>query len=569
MNLDTRIRITTIVDHKSFYGFSAKETPAELIKDIPSVSLLNYISFLNAQLYLNDDPEEYSVQKRLMLTVTTQAGANSYEKLQQVFERYRALNQLPIIFWNYSNLLFYDLIFSNFNDLAARDLEASEVKSMLDAYLIINSITDERYNISEEQLNEYADPRTIALFTVAKFMYQRDYFSTKEMQNQLVRGCCLFDFMEYHPFYGKFMPKYYQNHGVSGYGEIFRNLLIVFTEAFSPNEQGIRKNIINLEDFSSLVNFTFLDNISINENIPGYKKDINFSTLRNKMFYKVSAYKYVGLNMNFVINYFYKAQIFSLNRFLSEEKIASDFLSVKAKGFMEDIYFKKIMKRCFVSAILHFGDTAILSNNNELCDGYLRQKNRIALIELKDVMLNAVIKHDADVMEVLGAIKKKFLVNEKDKAKGIGQLLNAITSIISKIVPFDPGYNTEGSPDIFPIIMYTDDAFSCDGLNKILNEMFQEELSKLGPQQVKVRPLTIINLNFLEAFENRFSSGEIDLFSLIEEFHKHVQNPDYHLTPFEVFSKFYLRDNPSMQSDIPQLYMECSRRILSGFLPPF
>jgi hypothetical protein len=565
--VDTRIRITTIVDYKNFYGFNPHEEAVEIIKNIPSNSVLYYISFLNTQLYLNDHPEEYDVQKKLILTLTLQAGESTQQKLNDVFDKYKSLNQLPVIIWNYSNLIFYDLIFSNYNSTVARDLSTDEVRKIFDAYLTINSITDERFNIPEDEIKQYTDDKNIELFAVSKFMYQRDYFSTTEMHNQFVRGCLLFEFMEKHSDYGAIMPKYYQSQGVSGYQEMFGNLLLIFTQSFIVNEQGVRNNIIDLNDYQSLLNLKFVDNLSINESITTYKKDLNFSILRNKMLYKISAYKYLVLNINFLINYFYKTQIFSLNKFLTGQKITSDFLSVKAKKFMEDIYFKKIMTRCFKDSILHFGDTAVVTNNNELCDCNLREDNKIALFELKDVILNSVIKDSANIDEIIDAIKRKFLANEKNKAKGIGQLINAIKIVNNQILSFDPEINSSAPIEIFPVIMYTDDAFSCDGLNKILNNMFQEKSKDLQNCNIKVHPLTIINLNFLELFENFFSENHINLFSLIEKYHFHIATPDYHLTPFEIFSKFYLRDNISQDPDVPQLYSEYSKNVLERLLP--
>lgn len=49
----------------------------------------------------------------------------------EVFENYKALNQLPVIIWNYSNLIFYDLIFLNYNSSVARDLSADQAKKII------------------------------------------------------------------------------------------------------------------------------------------------------------------------------------------------------------------------------------------------------------------------------------------------------------------------------------------------------------------------------------------------------------------------------------------------------
>jgi hypothetical protein len=58
---------------------------------------------------------------------------------------------------------------------------------------------------------------------------------------------------------------------------------------------------------------------------------------------------------------------------------------------------------------------------------------------------------------------------------------------------------------------------------------------------VNIFDVTFINLSYFEIHEELFKNRSIDIFNLIEEYHKHIQDDKYKYTPFEIFSQFYLR----------------------------
>jgi hypothetical protein len=560
--MDTRLRTTTIVSHEILYGINTPQSEAiRLIEGIPSAALLNYISFFNAVLYLNDHPEDYSDQLNLIHTMIVSLDANKKKRIVEVFEEYKANGQTPVIVWNYSNLLFYDLIFLNFNSEKARELTDREKENVFNAYLLINNITDERFKIPEQEIMQLKSGEGLEFFTVSRFAYQRDYFSSTEIQNQVVRGCYMFPYLESRDDMGPAMQEYYESLGVTGYLDMFVTLQMIFLHAFKKEEDISHRNLIDLADAREIISLSFLNRLSINSSISDYEADLNFSILRNRFLYKVSDYKYLVLDLNFLVNWYYKTHVFALSRFMEEKGVTKEFLSVKAKDFMEDIYFQMIMKRCFPKSLLHFGDTAIIPGKKELCDAYLRDNRKVALIELKDISINAAVKESNDVKKMLKAIEQKFIVNESDKAKGITQLINGLRFLAENPLPFDKSLPDEPL-ELFPVIIYTDHSFSTDGLNKILNNIFENKWKNYPANRLVVHPLTTINLHFFEIYEEYFSGGLIDLFDLIERFHKHIQQTDFHLTNFDVFAKMYIDKNIAGPVTSPEIYNECSKKIL-------
>ena len=53
--MDTRISLFLLLDYKTYYGVDKTlDDAVELIRDIPSATLINYVSGFNANLYLSD-----------------------------------------------------------------------------------------------------------------------------------------------------------------------------------------------------------------------------------------------------------------------------------------------------------------------------------------------------------------------------------------------------------------------------------------------------------------------------------------------------------------------------------
>lgn len=57
--MDTRVRVYALIDYSQYYGQSKTIDDAkELIKVLPSESLINYVAGINSHLYLQENDEE-------------------------------------------------------------------------------------------------------------------------------------------------------------------------------------------------------------------------------------------------------------------------------------------------------------------------------------------------------------------------------------------------------------------------------------------------------------------------------------------------------------------------------
>lgn len=541
--MDTRVRIYLLLDYKEYYGVDRTiEDAIKLIRDIPSVTLLNYLSWFTVNLYLYDNDENTGkIQFMLVSSLLEKCDIPTQQKWVSEIKKQEEKGFAPMMFWNYSNLVFYSLIFKIFNNQPLRDLTGDEAKKVFDACLIINGIANSKIQIEEETIKNADEENKIEEVTMPNFIYQKDYASSIDFSNQVTRGIAFFKYLENDPKYKDLILDYYKFKNVNGYLRMFKNLMVLFTEIKIRKGLEIRNQLANLQkyDIAKEVDLVYIETLCINVEIENYAEDESFGIFRNKFLFKLNQFQFFILNVNFLLDQFYKSQIFSFNSFLKSKGVKGDFLSEKGKNFTEGIYLPTVLDTCLPHFIRFYGYDCINSKEEELCDAYLREANKICLIEFKDVLLNASVKNDSNKEKLFAELEKKFLVNQSNKPKGITQLLNAIKDIEDHSVSFDSTV-PKTDLEIYPVIVYTDATFGIEGVNKYFKEKFAKEIDNLKLKNVFVRDVTFINLNYFEIHENYFNQKYLDVYKVLNGYFEHIKDVNYALTPFEVFSRFYM-----------------------------
>lgn len=541
--MDTRVKIYLLLDYKEYYGADKTIDDAiKLIQNIPSLTLLNYISGFAVNLYLYDNNENAGkIQFMLVRSLLDKCDTTAQQKWVSEIKKQAEKGFTPMMFWNYSNLLFYGLIFKTFNNQPSRDLTSEEAQKVFDAYLIINGVANSKIQIEEETIKKADEANKIEDVTMPHFIYQKDYASSVDFSNQVARGVAFFKYLETDTKYKDLVLEYYKSKNVNGYLRMFRNLMVIFTEINIGKDLEQRNQLASLQQYviANEVDLAYIETLCINPEIATYVEDESFGALRNKFLFKLNEYQFFILNVNFLLDQFYKAQIFSFNNFLRDQKIKGEFLSEKGKNFTEAIYLPTVLDTCFPHFIRFYGDACLNYKDEELCDAYLRESNKICLIEFKDVLLNASVKNSADRDKLFAELEKKFLANQSNKPKGVTQLLNAIKDIEDNSVSFDSSI-PKTDLEIYPVIVYTDATFGIEGVNKYFKEKFAKEIENLKLKNVIVKDVTFINLNYFEIHEDYFNQKYLDIYKVLNGYFEHIKDTNYALTPFEVFSRFYM-----------------------------
>ncbi len=563
--IDTRVRIFLLLDYKEYYGVEKTLSDAEdLVKEIPSATLLNYLAGFSVNLYLRENNEDTGkIQFMLVNSLLGKCDKTIQQKWATEVKRQSEKGHMPLMFWNYSNLLFYGLIFKKFNTKPSRDLTSEEAKKFFDAYLIVNGFVNNKTHIESETIQKADEEAKLEEVIMPSFIYQKDYSSSVDFTNQVTRGIALFSYLEADPKYRELVHEYYKLKRVKGYLRMFRNLMVLFSEINLGKDLERRNQLASLEEYfkGGEIDLDYIETLCINSEISSYKEDESFGIIRSNILYKLDKFKFLILDVNFLLDQFYKAQVFSFNSFLKLKGAKVDFLSEKGKNFTENIYLPSVLNICFPGYIKFYGDSCLNSNKEELCDAYLREKNKICLIEFKDVLLNAAVKNSADKEKLFAEFDKKFSANQAGKAKGITQLLNAVQDIDKSGISFDNSAQKE-QIEIYPVIVYTDSSFGMEGINKIFKERFSEQIKKLKIQNVTVKDVVFINLNFFEVREDYFSKKILDLFNMLDGFYEHIKNPNYVLTPFEVYSRLYMNIYVPEELGSPSSFQKAIRSII-------
>lgn len=550
--MNTRMQLYQLIGYSDIYGNKQDINYAKkLLSGISSECLINYISGFNIYLYLNDQNDD--IQRVLLICLLRKMTDKDRDNICKKIEIAAQKSQYsPIFFWNYSNTLFYNIIFQTYNNTPSNDLTTSEAKRFFDAYLIINQIATEETDV---KIKEYEDALQRVGFedmTVAAFMQQRDYMSNLDFRNQIIRGVKLFDYIKNHPIYGMKISDYYASIGINDYRDIVATIGEIFcrTQCTSDAER--------FQIFAPMIynNRHYLDSLCINNEIGQHKSYLK--VLKNKCLYKISDQKYFVLDINNIINQLYKSQIFRLNDFLGD----TEFLNNKAKDLTERFLLDDVMKKAF-SSYDKLSNNCQNSKKEELCDYYIRQDNKICIIELKDVMVNDEAKISKQIDEIFLALDLKLVKNQKGSPKGIGQLYNAMIDIDCHGISFD---NIDGINDvnIYPIIIYTDNAMGTDGLNYHYQKMFSKNLRT---SKIKVHDVVFINLSYFEMHWEYFAQKKLNLFSFIDKYYKHIQNDQFKMTPFEVFSRVYFQNHNIPILPPPKDFNELIDSLISQQLP--
>ncbi len=132
----------------------------------------------------------------------------------------------------------------------------------------MNSATTGRFNFGEEEIKQAVENGTIEEVVLPQFIYQKDYASSNDFTNQIARVELFFQYLEAHATYGVEVRAYYASLNVSGYLEMFKNLLCLFQELKIENKTEARIQLSNFEFMHPMVNLNYIQKLCVNQLIP-------------------------------------------------------------------------------------------------------------------------------------------------------------------------------------------------------------------------------------------------------------------------------------------------------------
>jgi len=318
--------------------------------------------------------------------------------------------------------------------------------------------------------------------------------------------------------YPEYLKKYLEANKLDVYQRLPLNLFSLYSEGY--NKEG--------DSFFSFFNKTLIEHYPVVNNLTldianfsreeylEKKFDKNFKGLRTFPFLKVKE-EYNLTNWNFIIEKFYEGLVFDFYaksniREIKELKCFEDYKN-KMGDYYANVFFMDLMKDMFS----HFPIICLREKErNEDCDYdfYIRIKNHVFFFEFKDVLFPINETYE----DIKNTIDTKLGSN-----KGVKQIIRQIKNFEKDHTIYDD-FEKEGISKeqiiIYPILVYTDNAFGMTGVNHYLNTLFTDELSKeLSQRDFTVQPLALISFDFLLEEHKNFKDGKFDLVQVLNSYY--------------------------------------------------
>lgn len=472
---------------------------SELLSDIPSSVVLRILSYLDAQLFLNEDIQtQFKLLKYLLkrqkketiLSIVHNYGVlkdNAEDAEYSVFSRLYIKAFIHYVLINYLEMPSID------------DTTPTQELNLFKAYLIISSIknseTHNIYNTDNEKIEgDFFPTRTWPLI-----INQLDVNSKINPIPNIIRGVCLLNYLQYRSNYSKYVVSFLNKKGLTNTWEYIMLLLNTVQLSWEKNDVGTKSYYFNCDEkFSALFDFISINPCEYRDKYLNKKEE--YSLLKSKPLFKYENQYYV-LDWNFMPNKIYEGLIFDFHsesgiKELSTLNTIPKFKKLIGLEITENFIFRTILRAIFSDKYCKL----IFPKDNSAGepDAYYRKGNNIFLFEIKDSFFPTKAIKSSTYEDIKSAIDEKYN-NEK---KGTGQLIKQINRLKDKSFE-DKDYNDLNLKvrnfSVYPIIIYTDKFFGMYGVSNYLIKEFNKKIepSELRKSFKKINNLTFLSLDYL------------------------------------------------------------------------
>ena len=290
----------------------------------------------------------------------------------------------------------------------------------------------------------------------------------------------------------------------------------------------------------------FYDGLSINPD--NYHHDSDFLMMREKPLLKTGHNIYNIMFMRMFLDKAYTGLLFDMKNTLVKRGLLdnmSGYMNLRSmlgEKFSERFFFYALMNRCFGNQYVKYsGEELEKALGEGMPDYYLRKGNRIFIFECKDAQVAARKKLSGDYETIKKAIFEKYVANSKGHGKGVAQLASVIGDKVPMILKEVDKSAPKSVIFVFPIIVYFDDCFDCEGPNYLLNKEFCRILSGRNVSaDYEVKDLVMVNIEQLMRLENFFADGKLDMALLINSYIDYKEQAE--LNQVFPFNKFLFQE---------------------------
>jgi len=341
------------------------------------------------------------------------------------------------------------------------------------------------------------------------------------LNTQFFKAALLLDFMAGNSIYQALLDGLLNEFRCTTKEQYYRG--IAAAAVFGIKSQNNGWTILNVpHDNDYAFNCFLLDKLSTyQESIEDLKDD--YRLLRTKPLRKLEEGKYLVIFDLFLVKRVYNGLIFYLSDLAKRQPaLISDFFGKIRQDFSEGHLVYNTLRYIYPGkGIIQFSGTDF--KNSGLTDSepdyYIRIDNKILLFESKDFYIKGEEKYSFDFNVIERALKEGRL------GKAILQLRKNILRILQMALTLDSSYDPS-KLIIYPVVLVHEALYSAPGLNYFIQFWMDDALNEASKDQqfknldfAKVAPVTIIEIDSLLLYEQNFRLNQLNLLSLISQFH--------------------------------------------------
>jgi hypothetical protein len=277
--------------------------------------------------------------------------------------------------------------------------------------------------------------------------------------------------------------------------------------------------------------------------------NVNFRNLKEYPLLKYGENGFLMIFRTFLFEKIFKALFF-------------EFQTLAGRDIKSEIglnFFERTLCSKYISAIFSGSKVVNIPSNDERLGGmagapdhYARNWNKVFVFEAKDVLFSDVAKTSMDNEKVKKEIENKFVKKErKGSAAGVSQLGNFIKKFEEFASTLDPATVVQ-KVTFYPILVVQDRALATMGINHILDDYFQQELTPDIQSKYNVKSLVVMHIDCLILSLNFFSGQPTVFQECLDEYLKFFKESRKHGNYFSFdiwMRRRYLFDDKKKSSE--------------------
>jgi len=489
-----------VIGYKDFYGAPAPEDVFIFLRKYPTDLIILELSKINALIFQESD-DKLTLHKKIIAASFSLLNEDKKQLLGNILSRGKNLEAMPFLFSSQSISKLISLTFDNYYYVDT-DVQVNKVEfqnDLWDNILIANEIYYAQMTESDDintyrglwklgmmqqsyirGFNELTLTGNIKVLLFYKFLKTK-FESGEQLIDEFIKLMKLTGFFDYGLMTMEIVSKTVSSYSKDGQAKWVMNFTesqLRMTEHFSyrPTDFQKGKSMSNVHRHIMTHPFYFLLNkhpIVIDFNFLSYMAEISLT---------FNFYSFTSLNGS------------------SKYPKIKDFKRMLGKSYYEEFIMDQLVKSIFNKR----GFKVFDDKTKNFADFTVVHEKDIYFFEIKSADLSLNTLEDNNDEEFEEFIKEQYATksDKYGRRKGIYQLLKHIEdfAITDKLDSLLNG-SSKNNWNIYPIIVYTENALDIPGVNGYLNDIFQAEAKAYQSHFKKIYPVAVINLTtFIEKY---------------------------------------------------------------------